>query len=379
LAGTTRAQNFISIFENKKKYIFESLDSGRKAQALQNRAKLNQSLKTVIFCGCQGIPLRGHSDTGTLALPDGDPAVNDGYFRALRRFRIDARDVALKEQLVLRRNATYISPKIQNEIVPTCGDTIVEDITNRITQSSFFSVLADETTDILGIARLSLCIRYVDNVKREGYIVGEDFIDFAPVKDKTGPGIKAAIIKGLQQARLDLGNLRGQGYDGASAMKGHLGGCVALVSKDYPSAIYVHCASHSLNLAFSDECKVDAIRNTVGTMKEIITFIRASEKRMDTLKEHITCAEPGSRRTRLVKLNEMRWVERHDSISFFKEMFGAIYDTLGVIMGWDDSDVSSKAFLMQSAIEKRCFVVGLCCVSGFFGLTASLKGKPAFA
>jgi hypothetical protein len=104
-------------------------------------------------------------------------------------------------------------------------------------------------------------------------------------------------------------------------MKGHLGGCTALISKDYPSAIYVHCASHSLNLVLSDACKVDAIRNAIGRTKEIITFIRASEKRMDTLKEQITSVEPGSRRTRMVKLSETRWDERHDAISFFKEMF----------------------------------------------------------
>jgi hypothetical protein len=115
-------------------------------------------------------------------------------------------------------------------------------------------------------------MQYVDSVEKDGYIVREDFIGFAPVKDKTGPGIKAAIIKGLRQAHLDLGNLRGQGYNRASAMKEHLGGCVPLISKDYPSAIYVHCASHSLNLVLSDACKVDAI-NTTGTMKEMITFI----------------------------------------------------------------------------------------------------------
>jgi hypothetical protein len=223
------------------------------------------------------------------------------------------------------------------------------------------------------MAQLSLCVRYVDNVEKEGYRVREDFIGFAPVKDKTGPGIKAATIKGLQQAHLDLGNLRGQGYDGTSAMKGHLGGCAALISTDYPSAIYVHCASHSLNLVLSDACKVDTIRSTIGTMKEIITFIQASEKRMDALKEQITSIEPGSLRTRLVKLSETQWVGRHDAISFFKEMFVPICNTLGVIMGWDDADVSSKAFLTQCAMEKSCFVVGLCCVSRVFGLTASLS------
>jgi hypothetical protein len=86
LAATMWAQNFISIFKNKKKGVFESLDSGRKAQALQNRAKLNLIVKTVIFCGHQGIPLRGHADMGTLALPDNNPVVNDGKFCALLRF-----------------------------------------------------------------------------------------------------------------------------------------------------------------------------------------------------------------------------------------------------------------------------------------------------
>ena len=183
------------------------------------------------------------------------------------------------------------------------------------------------------MAQLSLCIRYVDKVEKEGYRVRDDFIGFAPVKDKTGPGIKAAIIKGLQLAHFDLGNLRGQGYDGASAMKGHLGGCAALISRDYPSAIYVHCASHSLNLVLSDACKVDAIRNTIGTMKEMITFIRAYEKRIDTLKEHITSVERGSRRTSLVKLSKTRSVERHDAISFFNEMCVPIYDTSHNWMG----------------------------------------------
>ena len=79
-------------------------------------------------------------------------------------------------------------------------------------------------------------------------------------------------------------------------------------------------------------------------MKEIITFIRASEKRTDTLEEQIAIVEPGSRRTRLVKLSETRWGERHDAISFFKDMFVPIYDTLGVTMGWGAADLVRKRF-----------------------------------
>ena len=64
------------------------------------------------------------------------------------------------------RNAIYTSQKIQNEIVATCGDIVVEDIKTHITQRGFFSVLADETTDVAGMAQVSLCIRYVDDVEK---------------------------------------------------------------------------------------------------------------------------------------------------------------------------------------------------------------------
>jgi hypothetical protein len=108
-----------------------------------------------------------------------------GNFAPFYVSEFDAGDVALKEDLEsCMRNATYVSQKIQNKIVATCGDIIVEDITNRITQSGVFSVLADETIDVAGMAQLSLYIRYVDNVEKEGYRLREDFIGFAPIKDK---------------------------------------------------------------------------------------------------------------------------------------------------------------------------------------------------
>jgi len=76
-------------------------------------------------------------------------------------------------------------------------------------------------------------------------------------------------------------------------MEGHLDRCAAIISKDSPSAMYIHCASQSL----SDTCTVDAIRNTIGTMKGMITFIRDSEKRMDMLQEQILSVECCASRT----------------------------------------------------------------------------------
>lgn len=46
-----------------------------------------------------------------------------------------------------------------------------------------------------------------------------------------------------------------------------------------PHAFYVHCASHSLNLAVGSSCKIVSIRNCIGTVSSVITFFRASSQR----------------------------------------------------------------------------------------------------
>ena len=47
---------------------------------------------------------------------------------------------------------------------------------------------------------------------------------------------------------LDLTKLRGQAYDGARNMSGRTKGASTLISEQYPLALYLHCASHYLNL-----------------------------------------------------------------------------------------------------------------------------------
>lgn len=60
----------------------------------------------------------------------------------------------------------------------------------------------------------------------------------------------------------------GQGYDGASSMAGRISGVQAKIRELYPAAIYVHCASHSLNLAVSKSCEIVDVRNTLGIIEK---------------------------------------------------------------------------------------------------------------
>jgi hypothetical protein len=55
-------------------------------------------------------------------------------------------------------------------------------------------------------------------------------------------------LKGLN---IKIKNLRGQGYDSAASMSGKLNCVAALIKKEYPSALYIHCSAHNLNLSVS--------------------------------------------------------------------------------------------------------------------------------
>ena len=84
--------------------------------------------------------------------------------------------------------------------------------------------------------------------------VNEEFIGLYQV-----PAIDAATLTICTVAKdtftrlnLSMSKLRGQCYDGASAMKGIQSGLVPRIQQVETRAIYMHCYGHSINLATND-------------------------------------------------------------------------------------------------------------------------------
>ncbi|XP_054706731.1 zinc finger MYM-type protein 1-like [Uloborus diversus] len=341
------ADSIRSISEKETEDIAVQVDNQRKVTARKNRAALVPISQTIRLCGKQQIALRGHQDSGRITLED--PEKNDGNFRALLRYRAAGGDVDLRQHLVMSAgNAMYTSPRIQNEIINTFGDMIQMQIRDRVHKSGLFSVLADETTDIAGIQQFSLCVRYLEDVTAS---VREDFLCFVPVNDVTGKGLCTTIKDTLSNLGIDLHHLRGQGYDGASAMRGEFRGVQAIMKQTYPKALYTHCASHSLNLCLSDGCKSRDIRNMFAILKEICTFFKSSSKRSEILKKWIKRKNPETNVTKLKRMCETRWVLRHEAIVLFKENVCAVVSALEEIGEESSTKDSSKA---QSLLNNVC-------------------------
>ena len=179
---------------------------------MKNRSRLIPIIKTVIFCGRQGLALRGHREDGEVWRENAEENVNnDGNFRALLRFRIDSGDECLKEHLIdAPKNATYCSPQIQNDIIDAIGLSIRRRIVADVNSAKYFSVLADETRDVSGTDQMTICLRYV-TPKDDQLVLREGFLTFCKVGQKTGAALAETIIGALRDGGIVVGNMRGKG------------------------------------------------------------------------------------------------------------------------------------------------------------------------
>jgi hypothetical protein len=141
------------------------------------------------------------------------------------------------------QNCQLIDHKIQKQLISCCAHEttklIMEDLGDEC-----FAVLADESSDAYQQEQLALCLRYVNKMGEPD----ERFLGLVKVEDTTSLTLKEAIQSLLIKYQLLLPKIRGQGYDGASNMKGHVNGLKKLIMEESPSAYYVYCFAHQLQL-----------------------------------------------------------------------------------------------------------------------------------
>lgn len=272
---------FTSVMEQKELPVDQMLHSALAMQIEKNRIKLKSILKTVVLCGKQSIPLRGHRDDAKYL---NDETVNSGNFQALLDFRIDAGDEILQQHfLTAPRNATYRSKTIQNELIESVAKWIRQNLVTELYEAKYFTVLADETTDISYTEQLSLVLRFVDAQQH----IREEFMEFVEAPSTTGQAIAQLILQRIALLGLDSNLIRGQGYDGAGNMAGIQRGAAALIQQQYPLALYSHCSSHILNLCIVKACTVQTVRNALGAISAIASFFNQSAKRQEFLEQQI--------------------------------------------------------------------------------------------
>ena len=129
---------------------------------------------------------------------------------------------------------------------------------------------------------MSIVIRFVDRVG----VIRERFSGVVHVEDTQSATFYWYLLSFIHNFGLDLGKLRGQAFDGALNMRGEFNGLQALVRSQAPSAFYVHCFAHRLNLVIvSVAAEVDPIAKFFYYVQQIFNICGASCKRNDALRQ----------------------------------------------------------------------------------------------
>ena len=377
-----KSEEFLRVMTHQRSDIRTQLNQAMAERVSSNRLKLTSIFKMIEFCGRQNLSLRGHRDNSTDIERDLSGSENHGNFLALLKFRVDAGDTVLGEHLASSaRNATYTSPVIQNQIIDVLSDQVRQKIVQKVRKARWFSVVADEVTDVSNKEQLSLVLRYVDI---ETLLVREDLVGFFECRNGiSGRDLAELITSRLRAYGLDLSYLRGQAYDGAGNMAGSVNGTAALITVEYPLAIYLHCASHCLNLAVVKSLSITSVRNMMGVVERVHIFFAAHPKRQRALEQAIQENQPASTVLKLKDVCRTRWVQRIDAVEVFKSLHSSVVACMEKICsdgsGAWSSDSLTDARSLQLAITTTDFLCSLvitnCCLKYIQSLTSSLQSE----
>ena len=103
------------------------------------------------------------------------------------------------------------------------------------------------------------------------------------VEKKDAVQLSSMLLDAIKRLGLDIGNIHGQGYDGASVMAGSQSGVAKRISDIESRALFGHCSGHCMSLAVQDAARnIALVRDTIEFVKDIVNFMRSSPVRMCT-------------------------------------------------------------------------------------------------
>ena len=199
----------------------------------------------------------------------------------------------------------------------------------------------------------------------------------------TGRHLADRILGSLSSYGLDPINLRRQAYDGAGNMAGLVNGTAALITAQYPLALYLHCTSHCLNLAVVKSLQVTSVRNMMGVINRAYQFFAAHPKRQRALEEAVSSTQPASAHAKLKDLCRTRWVQRIDALQVFQTLNPSTVACMERICddgtGLWSSDSLTDARSLQLAMTTTDFLCALVvtnsCLNYLQALTSNLQAE----
>jgi len=166
-------------------------------------------------------------------------------------------------------------------------------------------------------------------------------------------------------------------YDGAQNMRGQYNGLQTLIREQCPTATFVWCCAHRLNLIVSKvvSCSLDSV-DLFGNLETLYNFICGSKKKVayyeDIQKKHSSI----KRDRRLKRVSTTRWMLDDYEQEVVLDTFESIIDTLQYIKDTEGRDVYTVGHmagcLMDYLLSKR-FVMTAIYFQNLFNILSPLN------
>ncbi|CAN6709165.1 unnamed protein product [Malus baccata var. baccata] len=244
-------------------------------------------------------------------------------------------------------NLKLLAPSIQKEIVNSCALETLNAIMDGL-KDRFFSILVDETRDMSVKEQMTMVLRYVDD---NGHVI-ERFVGIQHVTNTTSSSLKDVIDTLFSRNGLSISKLRGQGYNGASNMRGELNDLKTKILREQPCAYYVHCFAHQLQLALVAVTKKNIdIASFFATANNVVNHVGASCKRQELVNAF----------------------ENDCLITGIISMFSSVIHVLQMVIDDNPNESAGEANKLMREIRTFEFVFHLYLMKVILGLTNDLS------
>ncbi|KAK1357572.1 hypothetical protein POM88_050828 [Heracleum sosnowskyi] len=172
-----------------------------------------------------------------------------------------------------------VSPKIQKDICHCFAQEILKSILTEI-GDDVFAILVDESSNVSKKEQMVVVLRFVDGTCG---LIKERFVGLVHVKETSSLTLKLAIDSLLTELGLSLKKIRGQGYDGASNMRGEKdaqkrqanGLQIYFTSFDF--VFYLHLMLHIFGLT---ESLTKALQRKDQDILNVISLVKSTKRQL---------------------------------------------------------------------------------------------------